>query len=65
MRLWSRVIAPVFRELLVSARACRGLLPHRDVFGPTLVVGRGVTLFRCFVVLCSRYGSQKSTCSRT
>ncbi|MQL90144.1 hypothetical protein Taro_022730 [Colocasia esculenta] len=24
------------------------------VFGPTLVVGRGVTLFFCFVVLCSR-----------
>ncbi|MQM17278.1 hypothetical protein Taro_050247 [Colocasia esculenta] len=24
------------------------------VFGPTLVVSRGVTLFRCFVVLCSR-----------
>ncbi|MQL90892.1 hypothetical protein Taro_023488 [Colocasia esculenta] len=22
--------------------------------GPTLVVGRGITLFRCFVVLCSR-----------
>ncbi|MQL75788.1 hypothetical protein Taro_008149 [Colocasia esculenta] len=24
------------------------------MFGPTLVVGRGVTLFRCFVVLCGR-----------
>ncbi|MQL84527.1 hypothetical protein Taro_017036 [Colocasia esculenta] len=24
------------------------------VSGPTLVVGRGITLFRCFVVLCSR-----------
>ncbi|MQL97360.1 hypothetical protein Taro_030054 [Colocasia esculenta] len=23
------------------------------VFGPTLVVGRGITLFRCFVVLCN------------
>ncbi|MQM08031.1 hypothetical protein Taro_040878, partial [Colocasia esculenta] len=26
----------------------------RVVFGPTLVLGHGVTLFRCFVVLCSR-----------
>ncbi|MQL99613.1 hypothetical protein Taro_032339 [Colocasia esculenta] len=24
------------------------------VFGPTLVVGHGITLFRCFVAVCSR-----------
>ncbi|MQL76004.1 hypothetical protein Taro_008385, partial [Colocasia esculenta] len=33
VRPWSHVVAPVFRV----------------VFGPTLAVGRGVTLFRCFV----------------
>ncbi|MQL96908.1 hypothetical protein Taro_029583 [Colocasia esculenta] len=32
VRLWPHVVAPVFYELLVSAGACRGLLPHR-VFG--------------------------------
>ncbi|MQL83556.1 hypothetical protein Taro_016049, partial [Colocasia esculenta] len=35
VRLWSHVVAPVFRVVL----------------GPTLVVGRGISLFRCFVVL--------------
>ncbi|MQL72339.1 hypothetical protein Taro_004675, partial [Colocasia esculenta] len=33
----------------VSVGECRGV-----VFGPTLVVGRGITLFSFFVVLCSR-----------
>ncbi|MQM13223.1 hypothetical protein Taro_046146 [Colocasia esculenta] len=28
VRLWSHVVAPVFRELIVSTGACRGLLPH-------------------------------------
>ncbi|MQL88706.1 hypothetical protein Taro_021274 [Colocasia esculenta] len=28
VRLWSHVVAPVFRELIVSASACRELLPH-------------------------------------
>ncbi|MQL73438.1 hypothetical protein Taro_005781, partial [Colocasia esculenta] len=38
VRLWSHVVAPVFRVML----------------GPTLVVGRGISLFRYFVALCSR-----------
>ncbi|MQM16858.1 hypothetical protein Taro_049819 [Colocasia esculenta] len=41
VRLWSHVVAPVFRELL-----CLGV-----VLGPTLVVGRGNSLFHCFVGL--------------
>ncbi|MQL76439.1 hypothetical protein Taro_008825 [Colocasia esculenta] len=36
--LWSHVVALVFRV----------------VIGPTLVVGRGFALFRCFIVLYSR-----------
>ncbi|MQM14134.1 hypothetical protein Taro_047064 [Colocasia esculenta] len=40
VRLWSHVVAPVFSELLC--------------LNGTLVVGQGVTLFRCFVVLCGR-----------
>ncbi|MQM10468.1 hypothetical protein Taro_043362 [Colocasia esculenta] len=38
MRLWSHVVALVFQVVL----------------GPTLVVGHGISLFRCFVALCSR-----------
>ncbi|MQM11887.1 hypothetical protein Taro_044798 [Colocasia esculenta] len=54
MRLWSHVVArrvhaeSCFRFMFDSAGSA-GV-----VFDPTLVVGRGITLFRCFVVLCSR-----------
>ncbi|MQL78036.1 hypothetical protein Taro_010460 [Colocasia esculenta] len=37
-----------FRIMFDSASSVRVML------GPTLVVGRGVSLFRCFVVLCGR-----------
>ncbi|MQL94875.1 hypothetical protein Taro_027539, partial [Colocasia esculenta] len=50
VRLWSHVVAPVRAEgcfRIVSDFA--GFVGV--VFGPTLVVGRGVTLFRCFVFL--------------
>ncbi|MQM23798.1 hypothetical protein Taro_056866, partial [Colocasia esculenta] len=51
VRLWSHVVAPVFRELIVSAGV---------VFDPTLVVGHGITLFHCLVALCSRLNSNRS-----
>ncbi|MQL88191.1 hypothetical protein Taro_020753 [Colocasia esculenta] len=61
VRLWSHVVAPVFRELFCldrcMPRCCFRIVFDSAgstgvVFGPTLVVGHGVTLFRCFVVLC-------------
>ncbi|MQL76988.1 hypothetical protein Taro_009392 [Colocasia esculenta] len=63
VRLWSHVVTPVFRELLCLdgcvPRCCFCIVFDSAgsagvVFGPTLVVGRGITLFCCFVVLCSR-----------
>ncbi|MQL90585.1 hypothetical protein Taro_023193 [Colocasia esculenta] len=57
VRLWSHVVAPVFRELLCLSgcmpRCCfRFVFDSAGsagvVFGPTLVVGRVITLFRCF-----------------
>ncbi|MQM07975.1 hypothetical protein Taro_040828 [Colocasia esculenta] len=58
MRLWSHVVAPVFCELLYPG-GCEPRCCFRIVFdsisslgvmsGPTLVVGRGITLFRCFL----------------
>ncbi|MQL83495.1 hypothetical protein Taro_015990 [Colocasia esculenta] len=65
VRLWSHVVAPVFRELLCLGgcvlRCCFHIVFDLTgsagvVFRPALVVGRGITLFRCFVVLCSRSG---------
>ncbi|MQM17392.1 hypothetical protein Taro_050363 [Colocasia esculenta] len=59
--LWSHMVAPVFRELLCLdecvSRCCFHIVFDSAgsagvVSGPTLVVGRGVALFRCFVVLC-------------
>ncbi|MQL80795.1 hypothetical protein Taro_013248 [Colocasia esculenta] len=62
-RLWSHVVAPMFCELLCLDR-CVPRVRFRIVFdsagsagvvlGPTLVVGRGISLFRFFVALCSR-----------
>ncbi|MQL96371.1 hypothetical protein Taro_029043 [Colocasia esculenta] len=61
VRLWSHVVAPVFRELLCLGKCVPRCCFHfvfdstgsaGVVFGPTLVAGRGITLFRCFVVLC-------------
>ncbi|MQL97427.1 hypothetical protein Taro_030118 [Colocasia esculenta] len=63
MRLWSHVVAPVFCALLCLggciSRCCFHIVFDSAgsagvVIGPTLVVGRGFALFRCFVVLCSR-----------
>ncbi|MQL83704.1 hypothetical protein Taro_016199 [Colocasia esculenta] len=63
VRLWSHVVASMFCELLCLSgcvsRCCFRIVFDSAgsvgvVFGPTLVVGHGVTLFRCFVVLCSR-----------
>ncbi|MQM16266.1 hypothetical protein Taro_049221 [Colocasia esculenta] len=63
VRLWSHMVAPVFHELLYLGgcmpRCCFCIVFDSAgsagvLFGPTLVVGRGITLFRCFVVLCSR-----------
>ncbi|MQL78181.1 hypothetical protein Taro_010610 [Colocasia esculenta] len=53
VRFGSHVVAPV------RAEGCFRIVFDSDgsmgvVSGPTLVVGRGITLFRCFVVLCSR-----------
>ncbi|MQL72340.1 hypothetical protein Taro_004674 [Colocasia esculenta] len=64
VRLWSHVVAPVFRKLLCLGgcvpRCCFRIVFDSAgsagvVFGPTLVVGRGITLFCCFIVLCSRW----------
>ncbi|MQL73821.1 hypothetical protein Taro_006144 [Colocasia esculenta] len=54
VRLWSHVVA-----LRVRAEGCFRIVSDFAgsagvVCGPTLVVGRGVTLLRCFVLLCSR-----------
>ncbi|MQL98311.1 hypothetical protein Taro_031009 [Colocasia esculenta] len=62
VRLWSHVVAPAFHELLCLSgcvpRFCFRIVfdsagSAEVVFGPILVVGRGITLFRYFVVLCS------------
>ncbi|MQL77253.1 hypothetical protein Taro_009659 [Colocasia esculenta] len=54
------MVAPVFRELYVSVCLCQCFRIVSDsagfmgvTCGPTLVVGYGITLFCCFVVLCS------------
>ncbi|MQL92880.1 hypothetical protein Taro_025514 [Colocasia esculenta] len=49
VRLWSHVVAPVFRELLCLGGPCRGV-----VFGLTRVVVEALLCFRCFVALCAR-----------
>ncbi|MQL79313.1 hypothetical protein Taro_011751 [Colocasia esculenta] len=63
VRLWSYVVAPVSCELLCLSgfmpRCCFRIVFDSAgstgvVFDPALVVGHGITLFRCFVVLCSR-----------
>ncbi|MQL67810.1 hypothetical protein Taro_000140 [Colocasia esculenta] len=52
VRLWSHVVAPA-----CVLRCCFSIVFDSTdsagvVFGPTLVVGHGISLFRCFVVLC-------------
>ncbi|MQL94420.1 hypothetical protein Taro_027080 [Colocasia esculenta] len=62
VRLWSHVVAPVFHKLLCLGRCVLRLLPHvfdsagsaGVIFGLTRVVVKAFTLFRYFVVLCSR-----------
>ncbi|MQL88190.1 hypothetical protein Taro_020752 [Colocasia esculenta] len=63
MRLWSHEVAPMFRELFCLGgcvlRCCFRIVFDSAgsagvVFDLTLVVGRGVTLFPCFIVLYSR-----------
>ncbi|MQL76600.1 hypothetical protein Taro_008991 [Colocasia esculenta] len=63
VRLWSHMVALVCHELLYLSgcvpRCCFRIVFDSTgsagvVFGLTLVVGRGITLFRCFVVLYSR-----------
>ena len=66
VRLWSHVVALVFSELLCLG-GCVPRCCFRIVFdsagsagvmlGTTLVVGRGISLFHCFVALCGRHFS--------
>ncbi|MQL67798.1 hypothetical protein Taro_000003 [Colocasia esculenta] len=74
VRLWSHVVALVFSELLCLGgcvpRCCFRIVFDSAssagvVFGPTLVVGHGITLFRCFVVLCSRLRACALLCCTT
>ncbi|MQL90029.1 hypothetical protein Taro_022615, partial [Colocasia esculenta] len=63
VRLLSHVVAPVFHKLLCLSgcvpRCCFRIVFDSTgsagvMFGPTLVVGHGISLFRCFVALYSR-----------